>query len=189
MARIFAALAVAVAVAAAVACGGGDGGERRTGIDVVDKVIAAVEADDIEKLMSFVRFTDVPCTSTRPTSIPIVRCPTGEPDGSPVGALLSASCEGTWMEAADGATDRLRSSLSVTGSTVYAVYHPARAASEAFPAVAYAVVLTFPLNGQTAGFALLLDDEGIVGYDVDCGLPAERMAEFEHFGDAVLPPP
>jgi hypothetical protein len=90
-----------------------------------------------------------------------------------------------------GAIAALRSRVGTSNRIVYAVYHASepRSAAGEFPNVNYAIVVTYEEQGKTSGLALLVGKDGLVGIDIDCGYPPEQMAQAEHFGEAVLPPP
>lgn len=117
--RVLTALtAFALAVVAFLACGSGDA--DRTGIAEVDRVIEAVEAEDIQTLAGMVTYFEQPCGP--PGGIPSPpQCPEGEPDGTPVDVWWSATCEGYYVSRAE-TESHIMGRVEDVGLRLYAVY-------------------------------------------------------------------
>lgn len=184
------ATSVSTRIVTVAARGTAEASSRLTGIVEVDAVIDAVESRNVDAILSLVHYTDLPCTST-PLPAEYIHCVSGQPEASPAAAFLVAACEGTFMVNSNSPAIDLRKQIGAVDGRVFAVYRAG--ASDVFraghfPAVDYAVVLTFDLQGRAAGLALLVGSNGIVGIDTDCGVPPAQMAETERFGEVVLQP-
>lgn len=149
-----------------------------TGIQAIDDAIAAVEADDTDALIATMLFAQIECSAT---PVPLYQVPPcdGEPEGSLIDAFPMASCEGAYVPRAD-ATDGVRQSVDErTPATLYGVFETTGTqvddgfADRAGPK--YAAVFTYDFTGDTYAWALLLNDEGLVGALLGC---AEDPAGF-----------
>ncbi len=70
----------------------------RTGVEDVDVVLDAIEAGDVDALVSMAAYEMVPCDNhPGPGIILPPRCPPGVPDGTPVQALKVASSTWRWV--------------------------------------------------------------------------------------------
>ncbi len=138
--------------------------ERRTGIDVVDRLLDAYAMGDPEAVLAFVRPTAVPCGGTNE---PRADCRAGEADGTVVDAVLLSSCHAAYVRLDDLAPYKY---VNPRGEALFAVTATGGQffESEGLEAARYAVILA--TVDQTDGRALLLDDDGIVGILGGCGI-------------------
>jgi len=65
----------------------------RTGMPVVDAVIAAAEARDAERMVELIHYYELPCTEPGIAAVP---CPAGKPIGTPVEVFGWGTCEGVF---------------------------------------------------------------------------------------------
>jgi hypothetical protein len=130
----------------------------RTGIADVDEVLAAVESGDAQALRDLIRFTMVGCTNADGLGGP-PKCREGEAEGTLVNVLPFLGPEGGFFYEAEIASFQ---PMEVLG--IYAVYSVSDSAysEEAYPAGAYAVVLTTKVDQI---FQIYQIREGIVRVD------------------------
>ena len=130
----------------------------RTGIADVDKVLVAVESGDAQALRDLIRFTKVGCTNADGLGGP-PKCREGEAEGTLINVLPFLGPEGSFMHESDIANFH---PMEVLG--IYAVYAVSDSAysEEAYPAGAYAVVLTTKVDQI---FQIYQIREGIVRVD------------------------
>lgn len=143
-----------------------------TGVASIDNAIVAVEADDADVLVASMRFAQVECSTT---PVPLYQVPPcdGQADGTLVDAFPIATCEGAYLtraEAADGARQALDERVP---ATLYGIFQTAGTQVEdGFTDRAgakYAVVFTYDAGANgTLAWALLLDDDGLVGILLGC---------------------
>ncbi len=110
--------------------------DATTGIEAVDRVIAAVLSNDAAQVRSLLVFTSVGCTNADGLGGP-PKCRAGEAEGTPVDVFPSLSVEGSHMRRED-----LEAWVPINVSLVYAVYRVSDQAytEPAFPAGEYAIL-------------------------------------------------
>lgn len=180
---ITAATAFALAVIAFFGCGGDD---DRTGIAEVDRVIEAVEAEDIETLSAMVAYFEQPCGP--PQGIPAPpQCPEGEPDGTPVDVWWSATCEGYFVSRAE-TQSHIMGRVEDVGLRLYAVYP---GGSDLGFDADYTILYRNAerVNDILDGQRVSLKDGRIQSWTSSCGSISAHVTSFEDAGvDALLGP-
>src|SRR5829696_4352728 len=68
----------------------------RTGVEVVDKVLAAVARGNTEELRSLIQYTAAPCTTAQGMGGP-PKCNEGEPEGQMLQVLPFLGSEGSFI--------------------------------------------------------------------------------------------
>ena len=186
------AVALAAALAIASGCGGDDAPPEPTpdlgdlpssGVLAVDRVIAAVRANDASALQAQVRYTSVACAATPPQGAGgPPACIEGEPDGTEVDVFPAAQCEGFWQRP-DGINV---ARWPFFGAELYAAY---RTPAGGYPAGPYAVVFR-RLDGMSAGLGwmLIVSDDGITGVHFGCGETPEELLASQRLTDALIAP-
>lgn len=177
-------LAVLVAFALAllaVACAGGlpDG---RTGVDAVDSVLDAIEADDAALLKPLLKFAITPCLIGAPAGVEPV-CAEGDLMGTLVQTFLVATCEGAFNNPSDPDTQ----SGQIVGRdlTLYAVYE---APADLPVAADYVAMFAQTRTEGIAGVGLYIAEDRVVGLDEQCGFAPDVLAEFLGLGDPLFVP-
>ena len=148
----------------------------RTGVDAVDRVIAAAEAGDVAALVELAAFRDVQCKDSD-TGMHPYQCPPGVADGTIVSAVSAAYCEGTFISPDDieqaiaGSFFRLLGQDDVRPLRLYAV---AELDEDPFEAGStYRVLLAFP---DGTGRQLWVNADGITVVWFGCGnAPVAQM--------------
>jgi hypothetical protein len=133
--------------------------QTTTGVDAVDKVLAAVANDDTDALRSLVRYTVAPCTTAEGLGGP-PKCRLDEVEGTLLEVLPFLVSEGSFIRKSE-----IGNWPGIEASSVYAVYRVAGGAPvEAYyPSGEYAIVLLGPPD-QTA-VSVRIGDGGIVRID------------------------
>lgn len=156
-------------------------GPRISGIAGLDAIIAAATDGDIATLQQRIRYTQIGCiTMAEGIGAPPL-CRTGEAAGTLVDVLPSAVCEGFFSR-----PDEVKFDSLARGNRLYAVY---RANADSFPPGKYFAIFEYPPTAQLPGaFALVTDDDSIVGVHFGCSQKPEDFAEFQRLTDVVLSP-
>lgn len=146
----------------------------RTGNPAVDPVIAAIASGDRERINAVTRFSAVPCTTTQQGIGSPPPCPEGVPEGTPVDALPTSSCEGGyWPREHYEANHELG---AWSADEIYAVVAVPRSST---PAPAYAVVFNFRTPGGTTwGRSLLVADGAITAIVSGCLSPPGGLVAY-----------
>ena len=172
------AVVVAATATAAVARG-------RSGIAAVDAAIDAVVAGDVDAVQRLVRYTPTACDA-HPRGIGgPPACRAGEADKTFVDVLAAAQCEGFYVRSGEFDAH----SIVAPNSRLYAVY---RASPSSFPPGDDVVIFSHPASTpgaqSDAGYALLMNDRGIVGVHYGCSQTPEQFVKFERLTDAIVAP-
>ena len=140
--------------------------QNQTGVAELDAIIAAALGGDLEKLRSFLGFTQTTCTFAEGLGGP-PRCLDSEQEGTPVEVLPFLGPEGHFVR-----NDDIESWEGVDVSEVFAVYQVSeRAYSEAnYPAGEYAIVFVSSPENQTS-VTLQVQEGRIVRIDYGFGYP------------------
>lgn len=175
-------LLTGILLVATVACGDD---ATRTGVPEVDRVIEALENEDVDTLASLMAYHEVPCGS--PDGIPAPPpCPPGEEDGSPVEVWLSAECQGIYITAAE-TKPALQARLGDADVSIYAVY---RLDSFGDLDTDHAIVIR-NRNAPEAvgGYDVYVSNGQLVALTATCGTVASSASDLEAQGaEAVIPP-
>lgn len=150
-----------------------------TGVPIVDQVIEAVLSGDVARVEALVDYQEIPC-ATSPQGIGAPpQCPAGVPDGSPLPAITSSSCEGSFI---------IESDLPALLREVLPGWRRVFSASQS--GSGYAIVFT-PDNESSRGTRLLLSAEGIGSLVSGCGNSSLGLAlrDFAFLIDPPPPPP
>jgi hypothetical protein len=189
---------IALALAAA-ACGNGDDGGRAaptatrpaaatavapedgTGIDVVDRTIAALRDEDDDALVALIITQQLPCKDE--TDIggppPCRGAPGAPPDGTPVDVFAYLTCEREWQF--DLPTFARR--FNEAAGDLYAVVRFGEGAPTGeLPPGRYGVIVSSANPQFETAHALILSQGGIVHADSLCGgTPADFLADVPPF--------
>jgi hypothetical protein len=160
-----------------------------TGIASVDAVARAVAADDFASLESLAVFDALPCTTTVEGIGGPPECRAGEADGTPVDVLLGAACEGYYVREGELTFETLSIGRPGGGNPLYGVYASSSNLAGGWPRAKYVIVLynEGPTDAVMA-FALLVDDENIVGFLDGCGATPEQFVETQRLGEPIAGP-
>jgi hypothetical protein len=149
----------------------------RTGVEVVDAVIAEILEGDGDALSARVRMATAPC---RDLVIYLFECGEGVPEGTPVHRFNSSSCNILGIESIELARERVRAAVP-TALLIHSVSRREVSADQPASYWIYFGVLTEDDQRAAATF-WLASDGGLVGVH-HCGFPASGgSSEF------LLPP-
>jgi hypothetical protein len=154
----------------------------RTGIEVVDKAIAAVESGDATQLLSLLSFHKYPCDNR--TAAGSAPCPAGVSAGTEVDVVSFSRCDGMYL--AKGTAD--------LGTALRSFMHESSDSKPVDPGV-YAVTEVNPTRFSSplpfkyliifvSGHSLLLDDAGVTHVGSPCG--DVGPADLFHPSDKVI---
>jgi hypothetical protein len=164
----------------------------RTGITPVDKVLAAVQGQDINALRSQFVFVDQPCTE--PQGIGAIPCPEGTALGTPVQVFLSGSCEGSFIF--PDQTETLEAVVTNFVSVPLYLYAIAAAPANDTRHASYLLFFGQAADSGTPGVqgriypgkTVWVDDTGVVAVNSGCGDGvAHRAVQIPH-GTFILAP-
>lgn len=131
----------------------------KTGVEVVDNVLAAVAAGNTEELRSLIQYTAAPCTTAEGMGGP-PKCNEGEPEGQTLQVLPFLGSEGSFIRRSEiGNWD------GINAAAVYAVYRVSESArrEEYYPSGEYAIIFLGPPN--ELGVSVRIGSKGIVRVD------------------------
>jgi hypothetical protein len=157
--------------------------DTKTGVPVVDRVLAAVESGDPEKMRTQIQYTSAPCTLADGLGGP-PKCREGEAEGTLLEVLPFISSEGGHIRKNE------ISSWQIDEDALYAVYRVSENAldEEYYPPGDYIVFLV-PGENQPATI-LRIGDGGIVRVDSIFGeFPDSLKAVIERDASEVILPP
>ena len=163
------------------ACGGEEGpASAPTGIAEIDAVIDAVERQDMEALLGFVRFQRVACRpGTEDDYILPPNCPEGKPQGTVVEVFMTGACHPRWVRPA-AVPDALQW-VSDSRLDTYAVF-PSEQPLETIDAD-YRVVLGYPGEPDRSLSAQMgIADGGLVWLTGWCGSVPQQVASLRDTG-------
>lgn len=131
----------------------------RTGIEEIDRVLAAVASDDQQALLSVVQFTKAECTHAQGLGGP-PKCREGEEEGTSMDVFPFLGGEGSYLR-----KDEIGNWHEIDASALYAVYEvsPDVHGEEYFPVGEYVIILVDSTNGEPV--ALRVAEGGIVRVD------------------------
>ena len=155
----------------------------RTGIEIVDSVLEAIETDDENALSALVRLEDRLCLRNVPTEIQPL-CLEEEATGAAVRTFMVAACVGTLHEraTAEGVAGRIIDQ----DLSLYAVYSMPEGNSYS---ALYSLLFNEPDPAGTPellrGVAVLLSENQIVATDGKCGSPASSFVVDEGLRELI----
>lgn len=153
----------------------------RTGTPEVDRVIEAVTRQDLDKVMSLVEMTRVPCTLQVHGMPGLPPCPEGTPDGTPIEVFPASSCHVSYTRSLEG----VRASFADTLSRPLYVYAVYRANWRIGDRVATSAIILGSDREAPGGPTIFLDDAGKIVGLVRCSAPSAAVPEGASF---ILPP-
>jgi hypothetical protein len=154
---------------------------RSTGIAALDAIIAAAVRGDTAALQAAIQYTPTACVTTQEGIGAPPLCRAGEADGTKVDVIPLAQCEGFFARA-----DEWR--LDAGAASLYGVYRAS--AAEQFPPGKYwAIFGRSDANNPSPAFAIVMNDDHIVGIHFGCAMKPAQMVEFERLTDVVVAPP
>lgn len=154
------------------------------GIPVLNRVMAAIAANDPAALAALVTYARTPCETTpRGAGGPAI-CREGEAEGTLVDAVLAAQCEGFYVRPDELTLDDLQIGTSQASG--------AWRKSDVFSLPSRYVMIferSSDVPPQGAAWALVLDDDGIIAIDYGCGQSPADMAQARGLtdGDRIAP--
>jgi hypothetical protein len=148
----------------------------RTGVAIVDAVVAAAEQSDPQKLAALIHYYTLPCERLGMASIP---CAPGQPVGSPSAVFGGGVCEGAFYLRGDPRipdvlanylkppppAQPLTTSVPALDGRLYAVIK--RKVFPAEPRIPGEYLIVF-----ASGHVMSVDSEGLTWFGLSCGLPA-----------------
>ncbi len=149
-----------------------------TGIAGVDIIVAAAATGDIASLRQRLRFTPTACVPEAAGLGGPPLCRADESVGALIDVLPVSQCEGAFPR-----SDELQLGAIASGGTLYGVY---RAPVGSFPAGKWVAVFSRPRSQPPTAFALVLNDDSIVGIHFGCGQSAEGLARFKRLTEAIV---
>ena len=161
---------------------------RRTGIDDIDAILDAVESGEPDRVLPFLRYTQIPCQPPETGPHPFACGPEQAP-GSPVDVIPVSLCE----ESAMGRNDLdfyLRTYM--VDPSLYGVY---RAPPAFEPPAQYVAVFSKAPHAWTEVLAIAIDEGEIVKIffalvsPSGCAQTPATVVRGLGLEDAVLPPP
>jgi hypothetical protein len=157
--------------------------DTKTGIQEVDRVLAAVAGGDAGNLASLIHFTTAPCTTADGLGGP-PKCREGEPEGTLVDGLPFISSEGGYIRKEDMTNSN---AFNLREDALYAIYRVSENAlnEEYYPPGDYMIVFMPDENGSAT--ALRVDKVGIVRVDTLFGDSLKTVIERDA-AEVILPP-
>jgi hypothetical protein len=149
----------------------------------VDRLIAALEANDLDALIDLIVLEPQPCVADVQGLGGPPECGTGEVVGTEVDVVLFASCEGYWVR-----EHQLEMNLArfVEGEIeLYGVY---AGSGPAFDGADYVAVFAAERETGTLAQVVYLSDRGITGIDYGCGQTPETFVENGSFAGVIVEP-
>ncbi|MEO8358131.1 MAG: hypothetical protein ABI621_19680 [Chloroflexota bacterium] len=131
----------------------------KTGVEVVDNVLAAVASGNTDELRSLIQYTTAPCTTADGLGGP-PKCNEGEPHGQTLQVLPFLGSEGSFIR-----QNEIGNWDGIDATAVYAVYRVSEGArrEEYYPPGEYAVIFLGPPN--ELGVSVRIGSKGIVRID------------------------
>jgi hypothetical protein len=141
------------------------------GTGVLDEVIAAFEAQDLERIAELLAYQDVACAPPAEGSGGPPECADGEPAGTLVSVIALAQCEGFYAREGEVVLDPVgRGEVSV-----YGVY---RTPAQYFPEGDYAVVFRHqPSASNGSALEVIVGEDGVTGINFGCGETPEQLVQ------------
>jgi hypothetical protein len=155
---------------------------RETGTAALDAIIAAAVRGDTAALQAAIQYTPTACITTPQGIGAPPFCRAGEAEGTKVDVIPLAQCEGFFAR-----SDELRMDALAGAATLYAVYR-ASAADQFPPGKYWAIFARSNASSRPPAFAIVMNDDRIVGIHFGCDMKAAQMAEFERLTDVVVAP-
>ena len=157
----------------------------KTGVESVDRVLAALASGEVQDLRDQVEFTKAVCTQQEGLGGP-PKCRAGEAEGTPVEVLAFLDSEGYFLR-----RDEIESWAGIQPAGLYAVYEVNAAvlsAEQYYPIGKYVILL---VNGESQpAVAMRVGESGIVRVDaVFDPSPASLDAMLEREALRVVLPP
>lgn len=141
------------------------------GTDVIDQVIAAFEAQDLERIAELLVYQDVACAlpAEGPGGPP--ECADGETDGTLVRVIPLAQCEGFYAREGEVVLDPI-------GQGEVSVYGVYRTPAQYFPEGDYAVVFRHePSASNGSALEVIVGEDGVMGINFGCGETPEQLVQ------------
>lgn len=161
-----------------------------TGIDIVDRAIEAVRAEDVDPLVALIVTEQVPCDEEAGVggAPPCSGAPGQPPAGTPVEVFPYLTCEREWQFDLHLFAQRFHEAAGELYAVARLDTTFGEPPPEHLPPGGYAIVFTPADPSFETAHALLLDDRGIVAADSLCGgAPADFLADGPPlFGPALI---
>lgn len=146
-----------------------------TGIEIVDKVVAAVTSTDHKGLSDLIHYTNAKCTKAQGLGGP-PKCLDNEADGTPVDVLPMLGSEGSFLRKTDVTPEFFQGQYQLLA--VFKVKPDANPDPD-YPAGVYGVLLL--RTDQASYKTLRVDDQGIVRIDDETGMPGKDFPKADEF--------
>jgi hypothetical protein len=156
--------------------------DTRTGMYEVDRILSAIELDDLQKLRDLLGFVTVPCTKAEGLGGP-PKCLENEVEGVLVDVLPFLESEGSFLRKAD-----IQDWQGIDVSHLYAVYRVAESAysEEYCPAGEYAIMFVAPDN--MTGVVLQIREAKIIRIDYVFDPPSRTAILQKDASELILAP-
>ena len=159
----------------------------RTGVVRVDRILAAMQKQDADRMADLVGYTKLPCTSTKPPGYTWIKCKPDEPEGTLVDTFWLGSCDAASVRADELDIRSTIQEFMNGGRKLYAVY--GWVGRKQPPARGFGVI--FSQEGEHHSEASILSIRGngdLIGIGFSaCGHTPETIWESAE-GRAVLAP-
>lgn len=161
-----------------------------TGVAIVDQFIAAALSGDATKLGPLMDYQPIACSIDQHGIGAPPSCPTGEPDGSAVGAIFVGSCEGGYVSESE--MPGLLSRWNLGFDSVWSASLIQSSGSAGLDS--YAVILTFkrwadgaPTRDPRPGLLFSLSSKGVTRWSSGCAVSARALSL--RYASYLIPPP
>ncbi|HXK34442.1 MAG TPA: hypothetical protein VNM91_10565 [Dehalococcoidia bacterium] len=145
----------------------GDG----NGADVIGQVIAAFEAQDLERIAELLVYQDVACAPPADGAGGPPACADGETEGTLVSVVALAQCEGFYAREGEVV-------LEPIGQGEVSVYGVYRTPAQYFPEGDYAVVFRHqPSASSGSALEVIVGEDGVMGINFGCGETPEQLVQ------------
>jgi hypothetical protein len=147
----------------------------------INRIVAAVEAEDYDALRGFVLFRLMPCVDEPEGIGAPPECLEGEDEGDLVEVFPAAQCEGWFVRPDDLDT----TSFPARDTQLYGVYETT---PEHYPEGNYAIIFRGGAGTSGDAWQLVASDAGITGIHYGCAQSPAQMVEFQRLEVALVPP-
>ena len=162
-----------------------------TGIDVVDRVVAAAVTGDPAAFAQLVHYRAVPCAAPDAAGEGQLQCDDDEAAGTPIEVMQAAHCEGVLLRPSQVAPWLARAVAEQLGLHAAYVEEPAWTAERTGSAGRAYVVVLAP-QSEPSTVTLIVDDGGLSTVIRSCGDPALEVLEgglIPHGAEVLLDAP
>ena len=154
---------------------------------IIARVAEAVTSGDSVQLEALIQYQKVPCISVSSGAGSPPLCEAGEPEGTPVEAIVSSSCERNYVRKNQLDSQNVLKNAVGLDNKLWAAYEYN---GDSFSPVAkYFIIFKRPepLSNGT-GYAIVTTENGVVATHFGCGWAPQEFGQHTRFGSAVIAP-